>query len=380
MRPLRRLSLALLLSATMLPTLCEAQRTAATTSGSQPAQVERVILFIIDGLADQAPKRLPMPHLQKLAERGCSYGTMHLPLPGHPRDDPRYQWSCSMSNPMLMSGTPFIGAEDIRTSMIQHQFKPEETAFVVNAFSYKDVSAGFGVYFSKPHREDAIVITETKRLLTESQPVFMRVHLQRPGIEGEKCSKDKYADKPWHRDIWHLDSPYRKACLLADEHLGDFVAWLEKENLWEGTVLLVCGDHGQADEGWHEPYSEASSRTTLVIAGEGVVPGRKIDSCEIFDIAPTIAHLSGRATPPKAIGRILREAFDPDLAPPTTSDNVSRFNEILRKAQTLAPTQLSGLKKKGFLTIDDIGQWHTTKAGTDFPSFIRLQQRLASER
>lgn len=352
---------------------------AAHVSGSHPAQAERVILFIIDGLANQAPERLPMPHLQKLAGRGCTYSTMHLPLPGHPRDDPRYPWSCSMPNPMLMAGTPFIGTEGIRQSMIQHQFKPEETAFIVNAYSYKDVSGGFGTYFSKPHREDAIVITEAKRLMTESKPVFMRVHLQRSGIEGEKCSREKYADRPWYRNIWHPDSPYRKACLRADQHLGDFVAWLEEQDLWRGTVVLICGDHGQADEGWHEPYSAPSSRTTLVIAGEGVVPGRRVESCEIFDIAPTIAHLTGRALPPKAIGRILREAFDPELSPPPMSGNVSRFNEILRAAQTRSPTQLSALRKRGFLTIDEIGQWHTTKAGADFPSFIRLQQRLASE-
>jgi hypothetical protein len=117
-----------------------------------------------------------------------------------------------------------------------------------------------------------------------------------------------------------------------------------------------------------------------VIAGKGVVPGRKVESCEIFDIAPTITHLTGRTTPPKAIGRILREAFDPDLSAPQASNNVSRLNKILRAAQTLSPTELSILKKRGFLTIDEIGQWHTTKAGANFPSFIRLQQQLASER
>jgi hypothetical protein len=345
---------------------------------SPTARAERVILFIIDGLAKDAPERIPMPELQKLAEQGCTYSAMHLPLPGHPRDDPRYPWSCSMPNPMLMAGTPFIGAKGIRRSMIQHQFEPEETAFVVNAYSYKDVSNGFGVYLSHPHREDDIVITDTKRLLTESRPIFMRVHLQRAGIEGQKCSKDKYADKPWHHNIWHPNSPYRKACLRADQLLGDFVAWLKERDLWQGTVLLVCGDHGQADEGWHEPYSASSSVTTLVIAGTGVVPGRRFEYCEIFDISPTVAHIAGRAAPALAIGRVLHEAFDPDLQPPQVPQNVSLFNEILRAAQNRSPDQLSVLKQKGFLTIDEISQWHTTKAGTDFPRFLRLQQRLVA--
>lgn len=109
------------------------------------------------------------------------------------------------------------------------------------------------------------------------------------------------------------------------------------------------------------------------------MPGRKVEGCEIFDIAPTIAHLTGREAPPKAIGRVLQEAFYSDIASPPMSGNVSRLNEILRSAHVLSPTQLSALRKRGFLTIDEIGEWHTTQAGADFPAFIRLQQRLASE-
>lgn len=35
---------------------------AAPVSASKPARAKRVILFIIDGLAEQAVERLPMPH------------------------------------------------------------------------------------------------------------------------------------------------------------------------------------------------------------------------------------------------------------------------------------------------------------------------------
>lgn len=364
--------LTLPLIATLPLSSCKGQETEV----SPAARADRVILFIIDGLAKDAPERLSMLELQKLAKQGCRYDAMHLPLPGHPKDDPRYPWSCSMPNPMLMAGTPFIGVQRIRSSMIQHQFQPEETAFVVNAYSYKDVSEGFGVYLSDPHREDDIVIINTKRLLKESSPIFMRVHLQRAGIEGLKCTREKYADESWYRNIWASNSPYRKACLHADQLLGDFVSWLKAEDLWQGTVLLICGDHGQADEGWHEPYTASSSVTTLVIAGSGVVPGRKLEYCEIFDIAPTIAHLAGRPAPALAIGRVLKEAFDPGQQPPQVTENVSLFNQTLRAAQKRTPNQRSVLKQRGFQTMDDIGQWHTTEAGTDFPKFVRFQQDL----
>ena len=71
--------------------------------GQQPA--ERVILFIIDGLAAEAPARIDMPRYNQLKNQGVYYQTMHLVLPGHPKKSLEYPWSCSVPNPMLMSGT-----------------------------------------------------------------------------------------------------------------------------------------------------------------------------------------------------------------------------------------------------------------------------------
>lgn len=350
----------------------------ASTTLAEPSRpvAERVILFNIDGLAVGAPERFAMPNWGRLAKAGCYYHAMHLPLPGHPKNDPRYPWSCSMPNPMLMSGTPFIGVEGIREAMIQHQFKEDETAFVVNAYSYRDVSGGFGTYISDPHRPDSLVIEKTKDVLLQKKPAFMRVHLQRAGIEGEKVSKERYCDRAYYRNIWHNESPYRKACERADRHLGEFVSWLKEQNLWEGTVLLICGDHGQADEGWHEPYSPSSSVTPLVIVGSGIPAGRTFDYCEIFDVAPTIASLAGREPPAKSVGRVLREALDATLPAPKGPRHVEQLNHVLRAAHALDTEKKTALNKAGFLTIDELGRWHTTEADTNFEAFVARQRKL----
>lgn len=350
----------------------------ALAEDSKPSS-KRVILFIIDGLAIDAPELFDMPNWSRLAREGSRYRAMHLPLPGHPKNDPRYPWSCSMPNPMLMSGTPFIGVDGIRTAMIQHQFKDKRTAFVVNARSYADVSDGFGKYASMPQSPDAWVLENAKEVLLRDRPVFMRMHMQRPGIEGEKVSKERYADKPYYRDIWHSESPYRTACELADKHLGEFVAWLKDQNLWDETVLLLCGDHGQASEGWHEPYSESSSATPLIIVGAGIPAGRTFDYCEIFDIAPTIAYLTGVETPRHSIGRVLSEALDATLAAPKPAQNVEQLNRILRASNALAAEQKTSLTKAGFLSIDELGLWHTTEAGVDFAAFVLRQRKLYEE-
>lgn len=335
---------------------------------------DRVILFIIDGLSVKAPERIDMPHYNALKKEGVYYKAMHLPLPGHPEKGPDYPWSCSLPNPMLMSGTPFVGMEGIRESMIQHSFDSKETAFIVNARSYLDVSGGFGTYVSKPKNPDSLVIDLTTEKMEEQDFAMMRVHLQRSGIEGMKVSWEKYSDQPYYRNIWHEESRYRDAVEVADEQLGRFVNWLKAEELWEGTVLMICGDHGQADEGWHEPYSAASNVTPLLIVGAGVSGPSIYEYCELFDIAPTIAHLVKRKKPALSLGRILREVFDPNLQEPKVTQGVRRLNEALIKAHALPDSQKKLLSNKGFMTLDDLGKWHTTKAGADFEQFVLQQE------
>ena len=346
------------------------------SSASGQEVPDRVILFIIDGLAVKAPERIEMPHYNALKQEGVYYEAMHLPLPGHPDKGEEYPWGCSLPNPMLMSGTPFVGRESIRESMIQKSFAPEEVAFIVNARSYLDVSGGFGTYISKPKKPDSLVIDITTKKMKEQDFSFMRVHLQRAGIEGMKVSWEKNSDQPYYRNIWHETSRYREALEIADEQLGRFVDWLKAEGLWEGTVLMICGDHGQADEGWHEPYSPAANVTPLLIAGAGVDGPRSYNYCELIDIAPTIAHLAKKKKPALSIGRVLYEAFDSNVEAPEVSKNIQRLNKVLIKAHSQSDSQKESLSSQGFLTLDDLGKWHTTKVGTNFEEFVAQQESI----
>ena len=347
---------------------------AGQACGQEPT--ERVILFIIDGLAAEAPTRIDMPRYNQLKKQGVFYQTMHLVLPGHPKKSPEYPWSCSLPNPMLMSGTPFIGTDGIGKSLIQHSFDPKETAFIVNAHSYLDVSGGFGTYLSKPRNPDSLVIDLTIETMKQQNFTFMRVHLQQAGIKGMRVSKKKYADQPDYRNIWHQESRYREAIRTADEQLGRFVDWLKAENLWDGTLLMVCGDHGQADEGWHEPYSAASNVTPLLLVGAGVRPATTFKYCEILDIAPTIADVLKKKQPALSRGRILHEAFDENVQAPNVPQTVKRLNQVLIKANSLPEPQKKLLSDKGFLTLDNLGVWHKTKAKSDFEKFTSQQEAI----
>jgi hypothetical protein len=334
----------------------------AATRPEPLPECKRVILFIIDGLAVAAPDEIEMPNLRRLSKQGCRYRAVHLPLPAHPRDDPSYPWSCSLPNPMLMAGTPFVGLPGIRNAMIQHQFPPEETAFIVNAYSYKDVSGGFGTYISKPHQPDSVTIDHACRVIASENPRFLRIHLQRPGIEGEKVAKDRYANEAFARNIWHAESPYRAACEKADEQLGRFIKWLAEQGLTDETTLFICGDHGQAKEGWHEPHAPGSAKTPLIVSGPNVRKGVTFAECEIFDLAPTMAALAGRESPQFSVGRVLREAFDA-TAPEPPKPLVPQLNAALRTFATLETAKQDRLRAAGFLTIDQTARWHVTDDG-----------------
>ncbi|HEU4345399.1 MAG TPA: alkaline phosphatase family protein [Candidatus Binatia bacterium] len=53
----------------------------------------------------------------------------------------------------------------------------------------------------------------------------------------------------------------------------------------------------------------ASMRTLMVLAGPGVVRGRRLPEPRIIDVAPTLAKLLGIATPKDSTGRVLEEAL-----------------------------------------------------------------------
>lgn len=338
---------------------------------------ERVILFIIDGLSVEGPARIDMPNFNALKTQGTYYKEMHLTLPGHPEKSDTYPWTCSMPNPMLMTGSPFIGKDGIRESMIQHSFKDKETAFIVNARAYQDVSDGFGTYVSSSFNPDALVINLTKEIMEVSNPKFMRVHLQRSGIEGLRISKNWSENEPYHRNIWHKESTYRKAITEADRQLGLFVQYLKDTNKWENTVLMITSDHGQANEGWHEPYSPPSSVTPFLIVGSGVRKGATFDYCEIIDIAPTIANLSNKKTPVLSMGRVLSEAFESNSANiPAVPENIKRLNKVLIEAHKLSEDKKKLLDKQGFLALNDLGLWHTTSAGNNFDNFVIQQEKI----
>jgi hypothetical protein len=324
----------------------------------------RTILLVIDGLANGAIERLPLKHLEELKSEGVYFSNLVLPLAAHPKqntnaNDPKfYPWSCSIPNPVMMTGTVFIGQSGIKETLLQHTCNKAgiKTAFIVNSDAYTEIAGGYDIYRQEwKSDDDSPVFPALQDVIKTEDPSFIRVHLQSSGAGG-------YIDQRNNRRIWDTNSEYRRRALKVDSLIGNFITWLKSNNYWNETVVFISGDHGQADVGGHAPYELNGDKTSLLIAGKGIKKAKRFDYAEMIDIAPTIAYLQGIPAPRYSQGRVLKSAFvthPDDLAQPHTQ---LELNEVMRQQHELSNEGLrpgSRQINESFLRIEEIGSWHT---------------------
>lgn len=310
------------------------------------SQPKRVILFGIDGLHWEAPQRLKMPAFNDLIKQGTYIKQSYVIIPHHPTvgDYSKFN-SCSFPNPVLHEGTLFLSPEN---KMIQELFSPQhQTAFVVNTTAYKSVGRGFSTLIMDDTFTDAQVVDCAINILKTQAPVFMRVHLQRPGQRGYDISQST-PDKPYYRNIFAPHSPYAEAIEAADKQLARLVSFLKESGMWDETVLIVTSDHGQSRIGWHPLFDEDSWKTPLVFVGKSIAEGRELNYFEHIDLAPTIAGLLGKEwqTPKTEAGVFVKEIlkgtnvseYMPRMYIKTINVQIKEYNLLKAKFVLLSET------------------------------------------
>ncbi len=344
-----------------------------------PSLPHRTILLVIDGLAAGAIERLPLKQLQALKAEGAYYRELLLPLAAHPRFSPAdendplyYPWSCSIPNPIMMTGTLFIGQPGIKETLLQHSFTRagKQTAFLVDSDAYTEIAPGYDLYRADwKSDDDSPVFPAVQAVIEGKNPHFIRIHLQSTGAGG-------YIDRRAGRTIWDENAEYRRRAIKADALIGDFVRWLKERRHWEETVLLICGDHGQADGGGHAPYEPGGDRTSLLVLGKGIKIGATFPYAEMTDLAPTIAWLQAVPAPRCSQGRRLLEAFHGSPAPAGTARELEELNALMLRFHALLkahPTLAEHPLAREFLVIEQIGGWH--RRFSDLPSLLAHQRR-----
>ncbi|WP_181786117.1 sulfatase-like hydrolase/transferase [Streptomyces phytophilus] len=269
--------------------------------------VRRVVLFHMDSLHHEAPRRLGLENVQRLAERGTQVNEALLISPWHPTVSGYLPLSTtSFPNPTTFAGSLFVGpAEEQR--YLQHGFGGF-TAHIANSEAYRSLNPGFDFTRLNGDDTDADNVRLGLRLLREHDGLtFMRLLLQDTNAASQEVANAP-AGVPWARDIYAGGSPYPAVVRRADALLGTFLDGLERLGMVDDTLLVLLAD-GQSRLGWHPVQAEDSWRTPLVFAGPGVAQGGSIPYAENIDIAPTVAALARVPAPSDdgGSGRVLGE-------------------------------------------------------------------------
>ncbi len=129
------------------------------------------------------------------------------------------------------------------------------------------------------------------------------------GAYGEAFAK--LTDQEW-RELFHA---YCAGASFMDAQLGRVLDALDKNKLWEKTLVIFVGDHGYhtGERQWWNKNTlfERSCRAPLVIAAPGVMGGQTSRSLvEFVDLYPTVADYCGLNIPHHAAGVSLRRVLE----------------------------------------------------------------------
>ncbi|MFM9368435.1 sulfatase-like hydrolase/transferase [Streptomyces sp. Da 82-17] len=301
--------------ATGLPTGPGGERTAAAAERHRPAApavrpsggVRRVVMFHMDSLHHEAPRRLGLRNVRRLAARGTTVRDALLIAPWHPTVSGYLPLSTtSFPNPTTFAGSLFVRPSH-EQRYLQHGFAGF-TAHIANSRAYRSLDPGFDFTRLDGDDTDEDNVRLALRLLREhSDLTFMRLVLQDTNDVSQQVANAP-ASEPWARDIYAHGSPYPAVVRRADALLGTFLDGLGQLGMLDDTLLVLLAD-GQSRLGWHPVQAEDSWRTPLVFAGPEVAKGATIPYAENIDIAPTVAALAGVPAPSDdgATGRVLTE-------------------------------------------------------------------------
>jgi uncharacterized sulfatase len=150
---------------------------------------------------------------------------------------------------------------------------------------------------------------------------------QSVGFGGLGAAFDKFGDNEWNE----LFRAYCAATTFMDAQLGRVLDSLDKNKLWDNTIVIFVGDNGYhtGERDWwnKDTLFERSCRVPLVVAAPGMKGGQVTRSLvEFVDIYPTVADYCGLKIPHTSAGKSLK----PVLADPSASIKDAAFTLVTR--------------------------------------------------
>ncbi len=172
-----------------------------------------------------------------------------------------------------------------------------DDAFPAETFEKKDI----GLVDRRAGQSVAHAVAWLKN--TPRRPFFLWLHLYDPHspYDPPEPYRSEYRS--------HL---YDGEIAYADHELGNLVAWLKQNHLYDSSLIVALSDHGESlgehgeDEHGFFVYN-ATVRVPLIVkppAGTGIAAGRRRDPVETTAVAPTLLQLAGVKDSPDSVDSI----------------------------------------------------------------------------
>ncbi len=142
---------------------------------------------------------------------------------------------------------------------------------------------------------------------SRKKPWFSWIHLYDPHFPyaPPKPYAERFKKQPYDGEIAYMDSA-----------LGNLFSRLQQAGLLEGTLIVVCGDHGESlgehGEDTHSIFLyDATTQVPLLIHLPGQTKAARVrDVVGLVDIAPTIRDICGLGQAPASDGVSLRPLLE----------------------------------------------------------------------
>jgi len=139
------------------------------------------------------------------------------------------------------------------------------------------------------------------------------------------------------KDYTKLSFGYLESIHYADEAIGEFIAELKQNNMYDDSVIIIYGDHTAkydaftTDQGYIDPGTIAGKRIPLFIKLPGqTTTSKSMVATSELDIMPTILNLVGVKTDAPMFGR---DVFENDSTFFYTTTYDSNLEQIITEKQ-----------------------------------------------
>lgn len=293
----------------------------------QSPRIDHVIILGIDGLSYESLATANVPHMRFVMENGAYTLNARTVLPTVSKPN----WASMMmgaspvehgvttnawrpDNPQIEPAAKGPGGIFPTIFGVLRQQRPAaktavfyewgEMRYIFEPYAVDVLEPYTGAYMEQTEPSDKIMARALNHI-THYKPALTYIDLD-------------LVDYAGHHHGWNTPD-YLQAVQDADSYVGCTLAAIKQAGIQNSTILFIVSDHGGMGES-HGGYSRAEMLVPWMLIGPGVRPGHQISSrVNLYDTAPTVAHLL-RLNPPNAwIGRPVLDALDGAPACPSAA-------------------------------------------------------------